>query len=112
MYHNPLDISIEMLITTFTDSVGQGISIIRQPHFVCVCGQMLQQGFPPDSCDYDKRTGLMLASTRGHIPVVELLLAAGAPVDQVDSFGQTALSEACKFGQEETIAVLRRAGAK
>ncbi|DBA89172.1 TPA: hypothetical protein ACH3X1_016329 [Trebouxia sp. C0004] len=74
--------------------------------------QMLQQGFPPDSCDYDKRTGLMLASTRGHIPVVELLLAAGAPVDQLDSFGQTALSEACKFGQEETIAVLRRAGAK
>jgi len=78
----------------------------------CLSVQMLQQGFPPDSCDYDKRTGLMLASTRGHIPVVELLLAAGAPVDQLDSFGQTALSEACKFGQEETIAVLRRAGAK
>ena len=78
----------------------------------CLSVQMLQQGFPPDSCDYDKRTGLMLASTRGHIPVVELLLAAGAPVDQLDSFGQTALSEACKFGQEDTITVLRRAGAK
>ena len=83
---------------------------INEP--ACLCVQMLQQGFPPDSHDYDKRTGLMLASTRGHILVVELLLAAGAPVDQMDSFGQTALSEACKFAQDETIAVLRRAGAK
>lgn len=77
-----------------------------------VCAQMLQQGFPSDSHDYDKRTGLMLASTRGHIPVVQLLLAAGAPVDQMDSFGQTALSEACKFAQDDTITVLRSAGAK
>jgi len=93
------------------------LSGMQQQHvrlWTCVClsVQMLQQGFPPDSCDDDKRTGLRLASTRGHIPVVELLLAAGAPVDQLDSFGQTALSEACKFGQEDTITVLRRAGAK
>ena len=73
---------------------------------------MLQQGFPPDSCDYDKRTGLMLAASRGHIPVVQLLIAAGAPVDQMDSFGQTALSEACKFAQDATIDVLKRSGAK
>ena len=77
-----------------------------------VWAQMLQQGFPSDSHDYDKRTGLMLASTRGHIPVVQLLLAAAAPVDQMDSFGQTALSEACKFAQDDTITVLRSAGAK
>lgn len=78
----------------------------------CAMLQMLQQGFPADSHDYDKRNALMLASARGHIPVVMLLLAAGAPVDQVDSFGQSALSEACKAGQDETIDVLRRAGAK
>lgn len=38
---------------------------------------MLQQGFNPDSCDYDGRTGLMLACVRGHRDVVELLLSAG-----------------------------------
>jgi ankyrin repeat protein len=38
---------------------------------------MLQQGFNPDSADYDGRTALMLASVRGHRDVVDLLLSAG-----------------------------------
>ena len=76
------------------------------------CMQMLQQGFPPDSSDYDQRTGLMLAALRGHKEVVELLIAAGAPVDQKDAFGQTALSEACKNAQDDMINLLKTAGAK
>lgn len=77
-----------------------------------LCLQMLQQGFPPDSSDYDHRTGLMLAALRGHKEVVELLIAAGAPVDQKDAFGQTALSEACKNAQDGMIDLLKAAGAK
>lgn len=38
---------------------------------------MLQQGFHPDSADYDGRTALMLACVRGHRDVVDLLLGAG-----------------------------------
>lgn len=38
---------------------------------------MLQQGFNPDSSDYDGRTALMLACVRGHRDVVDLLLSAG-----------------------------------
>jgi hypothetical protein len=38
---------------------------------------MLQQGFNPDSADYDGRTALMLACVRGHRDVVDLLLSAG-----------------------------------
>ena len=38
---------------------------------------MLQQGFNPDNSDYDGRTALMLAASKGHGEVVELLLTAG-----------------------------------
>jgi hypothetical protein len=38
---------------------------------------MLQQGFNPDSADYDGRTAMMLAAVKGHRDVVELLLSAG-----------------------------------
>jgi ankyrin repeat protein len=40
---------------------------------------MMQQGFNPDSVDYDGRTALMLACARGHPDVVALLLQAGEP---------------------------------
>ena len=40
--------------------------------------QMLQQGCPADSADYDGRTALELATVKGHTGVVDLLLAAGA----------------------------------
>lgn len=38
---------------------------------------MMQQGFNPDSVDYDGRTALMLGCARGHPDVVSLLLQAG-----------------------------------
>lgn len=39
---------------------------------------MIQQGFDVNSCDYDKRTALMLVAAKGHAEVVKTLLAAGA----------------------------------
>lgn len=39
--------------------------------------QMLRQGFAVDSCDYDGRTALMLAASKGNEDVIHSLLAAG-----------------------------------
>ena len=39
---------------------------------------MLQQGLPPDACDYDGRTAIMLAAGHGHTDAVKALLSAGA----------------------------------
>lgn len=56
---------------------------------------MLQQGHDAQACDYDGRTGVMLAAAGGHHGVIRILLAARADVNAVDNTGRTALDEAC-----------------
>ncbi|KAI7843592.1 hypothetical protein COHA_002834 [Chlorella ohadii] len=73
--------------------------------------QMLQQGCPADSADYDARTALELACVKGHAGVVDLLLAAGANVNLQDNLGSCAMLEACKYGHDDLISKLKRAGA-
>ena len=51
--------------------------------------QLLDDGVPIDSCDYDKRTALHLAASEGHVPVAELLLKRGANVNPQDRWGDT-----------------------
>ncbi|WIA34734.1 hypothetical protein OEZ86_013043 [Tetradesmus obliquus] len=69
---------------------------------------MLQQGFNPDSADYDGRTALMLACVRGHRDVVDLLLSAGADAKLDDNLGRSALLEACYHGHDCNLPLLRR----
>ena len=63
------------------------------------------------------RTALMWAVCRsyivdnGNIMVVRALLAAGAGVDSVDSWGQTALLLASRYGRVEAVRALLTAGA-
>ncbi len=77
-----------------------------------VRSQMLRQGFDVDTCDYDGRTGLMLASAHGNLEIVHSLLAAGAEPSLKDNLGGSALLEACKGGHENLVRVLRDAGAE
>ena len=63
------------------------------------------------SCDYDRRTGLMLATAQGHLDLVRSLLEAGAQPSLLDNLGVTALREACKNGHDSLVPVLREAGA-
>ena len=74
--------------------------------------QMLRQGFDVDTCDYDGRTGLMLASAHGNLEIVHSLLAAGAEPSLKDNLGGSALQEACKGGHDNLVRVLREAGAE
>uniref|UniRef100_A0A383VAB8 Cyclic nucleotide-binding domain-containing protein n=1 Tax=Tetradesmus obliquus TaxID=3088 RepID=A0A383VAB8_TETOB len=73
---------------------------------------MLQQGFNPDSADYDGRTALMLACVRGHRDVVDLLLSAGADAKLDDNLGRSALLEACYHGHDVIIDTLTSAGVR
>lgn len=65
-----------------------------------------------DCCDYDKRTALMLAASRGHHDTLELLLGEGAESDAVDAFGNTAIWEAVQGGHDDCVAVLKRRGSR
>ncbi|KAF6266101.1 hypothetical protein COO60DRAFT_1697459 [Scenedesmus sp. NREL 46B-D3] len=73
---------------------------------------MLRQGRGVNSCDYDGRTGLMLAASKGHGLAVSLLLRSGAQPDAEDLAGSSALLEAARGGHDETLQLLLRAGAR
>ena len=81
---------------------------------VCLCWllQLLQQGFHPDSADYDRRTALHLACANGHTETVRVLLAAGADTSYQDNFGAQPLHEACRRGHDPLIDLLLRRGAR
>ncbi len=74
--------------------------------------QLLQQGFHPDSADYDRRTALHLACANGHTETVRVLLAAGADTSFRDNFGAQPLHEACRRGHDPLIDLLLRRGAR
>ena len=85
----------------------------RSIYGVSLCSvQMLRQGFDVDTCDYDGRTGLMLACAHGNLEIVHSLLAAGAEPSLKDNLGGSALLEACKGGHDNLVKVLRDAGAE
>lgn len=71
----------------------------------------ISEGFEVNSSNYDGRTALMIASSRGYKSIVLALLKAGADVNLVDSRSHSALLEAVLFGHEGTMKVLMEHGA-
>ena len=70
---------------------------------------MCDQGFDPDSTDYDNRTALMVGSMKGQTEVVQKLLEEyKANPNMVDVNGGSALFEAAKNGHDSTMDVLLR----
>lgn len=72
---------------------------------------MCDQGFDPNSSDYDSRTALMVASMKGNPEAVKKLLECGADPNMVDMNGSTALYEAARMGHEGIMRVLLDCGA-
>jgi len=64
---------------------------------------MCDQGFDPNSADYDYRTALMVAAMKGNTEVVTKLLEYNTDPNLVDIHGSTALYEAVRNGHETTI---------
>jgi hypothetical protein len=72
---------------------------------------LLAKGGDPNSRNQG-RTALMNAAREGQPACVEILIAAGARLEDVDDQGNTALAEAVIAGRDDSVAILAKAGAK
>jgi ankyrin repeat protein/tRNA A-37 threonylcarbamoyl transferase component Bud32 len=62
--------------------------------------------------DYDRRTALHVASSEGHLPIVQyLVVAAGARINRSDRWGGSALDDAHRHRHAAVVAFLRAHGA-
>lgn len=73
---------------------------------------MCDQGFDPNSADYDRRTAMMVAAMKGNTEAVAKILEYQANPNLVDVHGSSALYEAARNGHESTMDELLGAGAK
>ena len=73
---------------------------------------MCDQGFDPDSSDYDSRTALMVAAMKGNTKVVSRLLSYNANPNLADMHGSTALYEAARTGHDNVMDLLLKNGAE
>ena len=76
------------------------------PQDTSTISSMCEQGFNPDSSDYDQRTALMVAAMKGNVDVIKKLLEYHCDPNLKDVHGTTALMEATKNNHEEVCDVL------
>jgi len=72
----------------------------------------LNKGMDPNATGNNGFTALIVAATRGHTGIIDLLLARGADVNKVNDVGWSALMEAAFSDQDTTVMQLLKAGAR
>jgi len=72
----------------------------------------LVTGQSPNCCDYDKRTPLHVAASKGQVEVIKVLIDAKATINSMDHFMRTPLMEACRQRQMGAARALHDAGAQ
>ncbi|KAM0952806.1 putative cyclic nucleotide-binding domain, potassium channel, voltage-dependent, EAG/ELK/ERG [Dioscorea sansibarensis] len=73
---------------------------------------LIKAGADPKKTDYDGRSPLHLAASRGNEDVTSFLIQEGVDVNLTDKFGCTPLSEAIKNGHDGVASLLFREGAR
>ena len=80
---------------------------LNDPDVRLVIANLLEEGVSPVA----KNTALHIASRKGYVELVSMLLAAGADVNAKDIYGNTALIVASQNGHTEIVAMLLAARA-
>ncbi|XP_022723360.1 potassium channel SKOR-like isoform X2 [Durio zibethinus] len=72
---------------------------------------LIRAGADPNKTDYDGRSPLHLAASKGHDDITSFLLQHGVDINLKDKFGNTPLLEAIKNGHDHLAALLVKEGA-
>ncbi|KAJ6764948.1 POTASSIUM CHANNEL SKOR-LIKE [Salix koriyanagi] len=73
--------------------------------------RLIGAGADPNKADYDRRSPLHIAASKGYEDISLLLIEQGVDVNISDKFGNTPLLEAIKGGHDEVASILVQAGA-
>ncbi|KAL5545105.1 hypothetical protein UlMin_008889, partial [Ulmus minor] len=73
---------------------------------------LIGAGADPNNTDYDGRSALHVAASKGYEDITFFLIERGADVNISDKFGNTPLLEAIKNGHDRVVSLLNNAGAK
>lgn len=73
--------------------------------------RFIMSGSNPNSTDVDKQPLLVIAVRQENIQAIEMLLDAGARVDERDAVGNSGLSWAASLGADHLVTRLLKAGA-
>ncbi|KAK4480079.1 hypothetical protein RD792_013136 [Penstemon davidsonii] len=72
---------------------------------------LIRAGADPNKKDYDGRSALHLAASRGYEDIILFLIQEGVDINAEDNFGTTPLFESIKSGHDRVASLLLREGA-
>ncbi|KAL9459366.1 hypothetical protein AB3S75_002712 [Citrus x aurantiifolia] len=72
---------------------------------------LIRAGADPNRTDYDGRSPLHLAASRGYEEIMTFLIQKGVDINLKDNFGNTPLLEAIKYGNDGAASLLVKGGA-
>ncbi|PQQ15447.1 hypothetical protein Pyn_28840 [Prunus yedoensis var. nudiflora] len=73
--------------------------------------RLIGAGADPNKTDYDGRSPLLVAASKGYEDIIHFLIDQGADAEISDKFGNTPLLEAIKNGHDQVASLLVKAGA-
>lgn len=74
--------------------------------------RLIDNGVNPDVANYDQRTALHVAATKGYLSVVEYLLNCNANANAIDGWAQTPLQCAVLGGHDLVASLIRVNGGR